>query len=71
MPWRCSSHSSPWLVGKREQRRAPVAEHRDAHVVAEPRRVPGVMFDVHTASYFFPGAPDGAARLGARCARRP
>ena len=36
-------------VARREgqQRRPPVAEDRDAHVVAQTRRIPDVMFDVH------------------------
>ena len=32
---------------EREQRRTPVPEDGDAHVVAEPRRMPVVMFGAH------------------------
>ena len=33
--------------GEGEQRRPPVAEDRDPHVVTEPGRIPDVMFDAH------------------------
>ena len=32
---------------KGEQRRSPVPEDRDAHVVPEPRGIPDVVFDAH------------------------
>ena len=39
--------------GKRQQRRTPVPEDRDAQLVAEPGRVPVMMFDVHTLIGFY------------------
>ena len=41
---------------ERQHRRPPVAEDRDTHLVAEPRGMPAVMFDVHRGDSIRAGA---------------
>src|SRR5215204_607181 len=51
---------------KRQERRAPVPKDGDTHFVAEARRMPVVMFDVHriilSCATSFPAVPVKSAR---------
>ena len=49
---------------KGEQRRSPVPEDRDAHVVPQPRRIPVVVFDAHWVNYDGTRTRDSALGAG-------